>query len=148
MTYGRLYTAVCLVVGDRYEAEEIVQESYLRIFERWERVAAVENPEGYLFRVAMNVFRNRYRRAALGARRALSLAPKAVDDLAAVEDRDEVIRLLLPLAERERAAVVATSILDLPADEAGRMLGMKPSTVRALASRARTRMREGAVDTR
>jgi DNA-directed RNA polymerase specialized sigma24 family protein len=59
-----------------------------------------------------------------------------------------VIRLLLPLAERERAAVVATSILDLPADEAGRMLGMKPSTVRALASRARTHMREGAVDTR
>lgn len=148
MTYRRLYTALCLVVGDRYEAEEIAQEAYARIFERWDRVAAMEDSEGYLFRTAMNVFRNRYRRAALGVRRALSLVPQAVDDLAAVEDRDEVIRLLRPLAPRGRAAVVATSILDLSAEEAGRMLGMKPSTVRALASRARAHMREGAVEPR
>lgn len=142
----RLFTALCLVTGDRYEAEEIAQEAFLRVFERWEQVAELDDPESYVFRAAMNVFRNRYRRAALAVRRSLSLAPQASDDLAAVEARDEVIRMLRPLPPRQRAAVLATSILDLSAEEAGLLLGMRPATVRALASRARTRMKDEAVD--
>lgn len=45
----------------------------------------------YVFRVSMNVFRGRYRRASLGLRRALSLAPAATDDLAGVETHDAVV---------------------------------------------------------
>jgi RNA polymerase sigma-70 factor (ECF subfamily) len=145
-THQRLFTALCLVTGDRYEAEEISQEAFLRVLEHWERVAEIDDKESYAFRVAMNVFRNRYRRAALAVRRSLSLAPQASDDLAAVDARDEVIRLLRPLPPRQRAAVLATSILDLSADEAGHLLGMRPATVRALASRARGRMKDRAVD--
>ena len=147
-TNPRLFTAMWLVTGDRYEAEEIAQDAFLRVFERWDHVSRLENPESYVFRTAMNVFRNRYRRAALATRRGLSLAPQASDELAAVEDRDEVIRLLHPLPPRQRAAVVATSILDLSAEEAGRVLGMRSATVRALTSRARTRMKDEAVDPR
>ena len=147
-TNPRLFTAMWLVTGDRYEAEEIAQDAFLRVFERWDHVSRLENPESYVFRTAMNVFRNRYRRAALATRRGLSLAPQASDELAAVEDRDEVIRLLHPLPPRQRAAVVATSILDLSAEEAGRVLGMRSATVRALTSRARSRMKDEAVDPR
>ena len=147
-TNPRLFTALWLVTGDRYEAEEIAQDAFLRVLERWDRVSLLDTPEGYVFRTAMNVFRNRYRRATLALRRTVSLAPPASDELAAVEDRDEVIRLLRPLPPRQRAAVVATSILDLSAEEAGRVLGMRPATVRALTSRARTRMKDEAVDPR
>lgn len=147
-TNPRLFTALWLVTGDRHEAEEIAQDAFLRVFERWDRVGGLEDPESYVFRTAMNVFRNRYRRASLAVRRSLSLAPHASDELAAVEDRDEVIRLLRPLPPRQRAAVVATSILDLSAEEAGRVLGMRSATVRALTSRARTRMKDEAVDPR
>jgi RNA polymerase sigma-70 factor (ECF subfamily) len=147
-TNARVFTALWLVTGDRYEAEEIAQDAFLRVFERWDRVGRLDNPEGYLFRTAMNVFRNRYRRAALALRRSISLSPQATDELAAVEDRDEVIRLLHPLPPRQRAAVVATSILDLSAEEAGRVLGMRSATVRALTSRARTSMKGKAVDPR
>jgi RNA polymerase sigma-70 factor (ECF subfamily) len=147
-TNQRLFTALWLVTGDRFEAEEIAQEAFLRVFERWDRVGGLEDPESYVFRTAMNVFRNRYRRASLAVRRGLSLAPHASDELAAVEDRDEIIRLLRPLPPRQRAAVVATSILDLSAEEAGRVLGMRSATVRALTSRARTRMKDEAVDPR
>jgi DNA-directed RNA polymerase specialized sigma24 family protein len=94
----------------------------------------------------MNVFRNRYRRAALAMRRTFWLAPPATDDLAAVEARDEVIRLLRELSPRERAAVLLTSILDLPAEEAGRILGVKASTVRGLAARARSHMKTEVTD--
>src|SRR6266581_650842 len=36
-TYRRLYTALCLVTGNRHESEDIMQETFLRVFERWER---------------------------------------------------------------------------------------------------------------
>ena len=147
-TNPRLFTALWLVTGDRYEAEEIAQDAFLRVLERWDRVGRLDDPQSYVFRTAMNLFRNRYRRATLAMRRGLSLAPQASDELAAVEHRDEVIRLLRPLPPRQRAAVVATSILDLSAEEAGRVLGMRSATVRALTSRARTRMKDEAVDPR
>src|SRR5512141_730199 len=84
----RLFGAMCLVTGNRSEAEEITQDAFLRVWERWDRVASLDDPTGYLYRVAMNLFRSRLRRAALAARKALSLA-SSEDDLAAVEDRDE-----------------------------------------------------------
>jgi RNA polymerase sigma-70 factor (ECF subfamily) len=146
--HRRLFTALCLVTGNRHEAEEIMQDAFLRIFERWNRVVTLDDPEGYPFRAAMNVFRNRYRRAALAVRRTFALAPPPADDLAAVEARHEVVRLLRELNPRERAAIVLTAILDLRAEDAGRMLGVKASTVRALAARARSHMKNEVRDTR
>ena len=145
-TSRRVFTALCLVTGNRHEAEEIVQDAFVRVFERWDRVGALEDPTGYLFRVSMNVFRSRYRRAALGVRRALSLAPAATDDLAAVETHDEVVRLLMGLDPKQRAAVLLTAILDHTAEEAGRMLGLRPSSVRSLTARARAQMKHEVAD--
>ena len=56
-TNPRLFTALWLVTGDRYEAEEIAQDAFLQVLERWDRVGRFDNPESYLFRTAMNVFR-------------------------------------------------------------------------------------------
>ena len=137
-----LFTALCLVTGNRHEAEEVAQDAFVRVFERWDRVGALEDPTGYLFRVSMNVFRSRYRRASLGVRRALFLAPAETDDLAAVETRHEVVRLLRGLAPKQRAAVLLTAILDYSAEEAGRMLGLRASSVRSLTTRARAQMKQ------
>ena len=145
-TFRRLFTALCLVTGNRHEAEEVTQEAFVRVFERWDRVGVLEDPTGYLFRVAMNVFRSRYRRASLGLRRALLLAPAATDDLAAVETHDEVVRLLRGLDPKQRAAVLLTAILDYSAEEAGRMLGLRASSVRSLTTRARAQMKHEVVD--
>jgi len=140
-THRRALAAMYLVTGDRHEAEEIVQDAYVRVFERWDRIQVLDDPEGYVLRTAMNVFRDRFRRAALAVRRTITTSA-ASDDLRAVEDRDELVRMLRPLAPRQRAAVVATSILDMSAEDAGRLLGMKASTVRSLASRARASLHD------
>jgi RNA polymerase sigma-70 factor (ECF subfamily) len=145
-TFRRLFTALCLVTGNRHEAEEIAQDAFFRVFERWDRVRTLEDPTGYVFRVSINVFRNRFRRASLGVRRGLSFAPTETDDLAAVETRDELVRLLRPLDPRQRAAVLLTSILDYSAEEAGRMLGIRASSVRSLTTRARAQMKHEVVD--
>jgi RNA polymerase sigma-70 factor, ECF subfamily len=144
--YRRLFTALCLVTRNRHEAEEVAQEAFVRVFERWDRVGGLDDPTGYLFRVSMNVFRGRYRRASLAVRRALLLAPAASDDLAAVETQDEVVRLLSGLDPRQRAAVVLTAILDYSAEEAGQMLGLRASSVRSLTTRARVRIKHEVMD--
>lgn len=140
-TFRRLFTALCLVTWNRHEAEEVAQEAFVRVFERWDRVGELEDPTGYLFRVSMNVFRSKSRGASLRFRRALFLAPAASADLTAVETHDEVVRLLLGLEPRQRAAVLLTAILDYSAEEAGRMLGLRASSVRSLTTRARARMK-------
>jgi RNA polymerase sigma-70 factor (ECF subfamily) len=137
---SRLFGALCLVTGSRAEAEEIVQDAFLRLWERWDRVATLEDPTGFLFRTAMNVFRNRARRAALAVRRGLRLAPNR-DDLAAVEDRDEVVRLMHEMTPHQRAALVLTGYLGYSSEEAAKVLGVRASTVRALATKGRATAR-------
>jgi RNA polymerase sigma-70 factor (ECF subfamily) len=139
-THQRLFGGLCLVTGSRHEAEEIMQDAYLKIWERWERVSAVEDPAGFLFRTAMNLFRSRYRRALLAVRRQVSLAP-TIDDLALVEDRDEVVRLLRSLSPAERASIVLTTMFGYTSEEAGQLLGVKAATVRAHATRGRASAR-------
>jgi RNA polymerase sigma-70 factor (ECF subfamily) len=142
----RLFAALCLVTGDRHEAEEITQEAFVRVFERWDRVKDFDDPTGYLFRVSMNLFRGRFRRASLAVRRTLFLAPKATDDLAAVDNHDAVVRHLRGLDPKQRAAVVLTAILDFRAEEAGEMLGITASSVRSLTTRARAEMKRKAAE--
>jgi RNA polymerase sigma-70 factor, ECF subfamily len=138
--HERLFGALCLVTGDRFEAEEIMQDAFVRVFEKWDRVCGMNDPSGYLYRTAMNVFRKRYRRASLAVRRAVSLAPSA--SFAAAEDREVVVRGLAQVPRDQRAALVVTALLGYSSQEAGRMLGASPSTVRARATRARAALRE------
>ena len=65
--------------------------------------------------------------------------------MAALETRDEVVRLLRELDPQQRAAVVLTAILDYSAEEAGALLGLRASSVRSLTTRARARMRHEVV---
>jgi RNA polymerase sigma factor (sigma-70 family) len=142
-----LFGTLTLVTGNRFEAEEIMQDAFLRIWERWDRVSVMAEPAGYLYLTAMNVFRSRYRRAALALRRAAAVAPTE-DALATVDDRDVVVRALRELSPGQRAAIVLTAYAGFTSEEAGRALGMRAGTVRTLATRARAAMRERAEEFR
>jgi RNA polymerase sigma-70 factor, ECF subfamily len=143
--HARLFRALCFVTGDRDEAEEIMQDAFLRLWERWDQLR-LDDASAYLFRTAMNVFRNRYRRTALSLRKTLSIAPSN-DAFATVDDRDLVVRTLRDLTADQRAAVLLMGYVGLTSVEAGQMLGMRSSTVRTLATRARAAIRERAGET-
>jgi RNA polymerase sigma-70 factor (ECF subfamily) len=137
---GRVFGAMCLVTGNAQEAEEIAQDAFLRLWERWDKVSKLEDPTGYLFRTAMNVFRNRARRAAVAVRKSFGLLHPS-DELAAVEDRDDMIRAMRDLTPHQRAALVLTGYLGYSSEEAARILGVRASTVRALATKGRATAR-------
>src|SRR6266516_2886798 len=129
-----LFGALVLIAGNRYEAEEIVQDAFLAIWERWRRVQGLDDPTGYLYRTAMNVFRKRRRRAAMALRRLAGMAPEPTDAFAEADRRRTVAEALATLSPRQRAALVLTDLLEFTSEEAGRMLGIRPATVRVLAS--------------
>jgi RNA polymerase sigma-70 factor (ECF subfamily) len=140
--YAGLFGALWLVTRNGDEAEEIAQDAFLKLWERWGRVRSMHDPTGYLYRTAMNLFRSRYRRAVVALRRAVGqLRPD--DHLAAVEDRDAVVRALRGCTPRQRAAVVLTDLYGFTSEEAAEILGIRPATVRVLAGRARAVLKEG-----
>jgi RNA polymerase sigma factor (sigma-70 family) len=129
-----------LVTGDRSEAEEIAQEAFVAVWERWDRVRLMDNPAGYLQRTAINNFRKRYRRAKLFDRFAASLSPRASSapaDSAVL--LSEALRALTP---RQRAALVLTELLGYSAEDAARTLGVKVSTIGVLKHRGRAVLRQ------
>src|SRR6266540_3284133 len=138
----RLFRALVVVTRDVHAAEELAQDSFVRVWERWDRVRRLADPTGYLYRTAMNGWFQLHRRAARGARRMVHPG-RAVDPMEAVENRDLVARRLLELPPRQRAALVLTEYLGHDSTEAGRALGIRPGTVRRLASKGRAALRRG-----
>jgi RNA polymerase sigma-70 factor (ECF subfamily) len=117
-----------------------MQDAFLQVWERWERIGAMDDPVGYLYRTAMNLFRKRYRRAAMALRRSIGLAPSR-DDFADADDRDTVRRVLSMLPPRQRAALVLTELLGFSPEDAGRALGVQASTIRSLSHQGRASFR-------
>jgi len=138
--HARLLRALCLVTGNRQEAEEIMQDAFVAIWERWDRVGLMDDPTGYLYRTAMNRHRSGLRRAARAARWAVGVAERG-DAFARADERDTVAQALAGLPSRQRAAIVLTELLGYGSEEAGAILGVKGVTVRALASQGRAAMR-------
>jgi RNA polymerase sigma-70 factor (ECF subfamily) len=134
--HADLFGALYLITRNRHEAEEIMQDAFLKVLERWERVSSLADPVGYLYRTAMNLLRKRWRRASVMMRRTVGLSPRD-DEISVLEMRVDVARALASLSPRQRAVIVLTELLEFSSEEAGRMLGIAPGTVRMHASRGR-----------
>jgi RNA polymerase sigma factor (sigma-70 family) len=128
------------VTGNRSDAAELMQDAFLRLWERWDRIDRITDPRAYLFRVALNGSRMRARAARRAARRLVPIA-SSHDPFDEVELREDVRRMLLELSPRQRAALVLLDLYGFDSNEAARVLGVRPSTVRALAFQGRTVLR-------
>ncbi len=139
--HSRLFRAMYLVTASVPDAEELMQDAFLKVWERWDRVRTMDDPVGYLYRVAMNGFRSRYRAVARAARKVMP-GGSVGDPFEALDARDAVVRGLRELTPRQRAALVLTELLDYGTDEAAAVLGVKPVTVRTLSSQGRASLRK------
>jgi RNA polymerase sigma factor (sigma-70 family) len=129
------------------ETEDIVQETLLRVSQRWDDVSKMEHPAAYARRILVNLVIDgqgpRIRR-----KDELSAAnPEAVDEAAArafqnIELVSELGWALGLLSRRQRAMVVMRYWLDLPEAEVADTLGCSVGTVKATTSRAVARLRE------
>ena len=125
------------LTGSTAEAEEIVQEAFLRCYQRWNQVALYDRPGAWLRRVLINLAASRGRRikrevlaiTRLGARPAASIAGPPDDGTFWAAART------LPL--RQRQAVVLFYGDDLPVSDIAVIMGCAEGTVRAHLHQAR-----------
>jgi RNA polymerase sigma factor (sigma-70 family) len=121
-----------LVSGSAAVGEEVVQDAFLGLQQRWD---SVEHPEAYVRTAVLNRARTAGRRA---GRERPGAVPEVVRDL--TPETDAVWDVLRRLPERQRAAVVLRFYEDRPDDEIAALLGCRPATVRSLIHRALARL--------
>jgi RNA polymerase sigma factor (sigma-70 family) len=138
--HERLLRACFVLTGSAQEAEELMQDALLAVWTRWDRVRSMDEPVGYLYRVAMNRHRSALRRTGRAARRVVGFV-EGGDKFAAVDERDVVARALAGLPRRQRQAIVLTELLGFDASAAAGLMGVKGATVRSLASQGRDALR-------
>jgi RNA polymerase sigma-70 factor (ECF subfamily) len=138
--HARLFKALYFVTGNREDASELMQDAFLKLWERWDDLDRIEDPTGYLFRVALNGSRMRARAARRATKRLVTM-DAGTDPFGEVELREDIHLMLLEVTPRQRAALVLLDLYGYGSEEAARMMGIRPSTVRALATQGRTALR-------
>jgi RNA polymerase sigma-70 factor (sigma-E family) len=150
-----------VMTGDRAAAEDIVQDAFLGLYRRWDRLPDMAAPLAYLRVSVVNGCRTALRRrsrlflgpgADLGndldeVIPAAGQAESAEASVLLSEEQHAVAAALWKLPRRQREAVVLRYYLDLSIEDAAQVMGISPGTVksathRGLAAVGRT-LREG-----
>lgn len=135
--YAPMVRLAVLLLDSEDEAEEVVQDAFAAVHERWGRL---DRPGGYLRRCVVNRCRDLQRRRLVlrRLRRAQPPAREPTTDLGA----DDLFDALAVLAPRRRAAVVLRFYEGRTEAEIAEVLGVRPGTVKSLLHRALAELRE------
>ena len=119
-----------LLVGSRAVAEEVVQDAFASVSERWD---GLDRPGGYLRTAVVNGCAQVLRRRSVEDRH----RPVPVEIPDEIPERLIELRAALDrLTDRQRIVMVLRYFVVVPDDEIARTLDVRPSTVRSLARRA------------
>ena len=136
--------AFLLCGGDTDRADDVVQATITRLYQRWRQASRADNLDAYVHRMLVHTFVDEKRRAWSKVR----LLPWTVDSLAGVEpqadvdDRNTLVAALRTLPPRQRAVLVLRFLLDRPVEEVAEILGCSEGTVKSQTSRGLAVLRE------
>jgi RNA polymerase sigma-70 factor (sigma-E family) len=138
-----LRTAV-LLAGSKEAGEDLLQAALERLLRHWRKIEG--DPEGYLRRILYHLAADDWRRQRAWQSRLRLLRVSAdaaiADRTAEVDLRDCLVRLLVQLPPRQRAAIVARYWEQLTEAEAAEVLGCSVGTVKSATARGLHRLRE------
>ena len=130
-----------IMLGDRPNAEDVVQEAFCGLYRRWSHLSDTGSALPYLRTSVLNGCRSLQRRRPGRHNQPGGSAdglPVASAEAAAItgEDRREVMQALRRLPARQREALVLRYYLDLSPEEIGTVMKISPSSVRSATHRA------------
>ncbi len=132
----RLVLQIAALTGDPTEALDHVQEAFVRAWTRWDRVSGLDDPEGWVRRVA-------YNHAVSGWRRIRRTLLRGQPDPSVPYFDSEQLDLFAALAQlssREREAIVLHHLVGDSVDEIAARLGVPGGTVKSWLSRGRAKL--------
>ena len=127
-----------VMLGDRPSAEDVVQEAFCGLYRHWDRLADPAGATYYVRASVLNGCRSALRRRTV-RRRSLAEPSSAVSAETVVlvgEEREDVIRALRHLPDRQREVLILRFYAELPDEQIARVMGIRPGTVRSTAFRA------------
>ena len=132
-----------VMLGDLASAEDVVQEAFYGLYRRWDRLADPAGALHYVRTSVLNGCRSALRRRAVRRgfvqQRTLADEPPAVSAETVMlggEEREDVIRALRRLPDRQREVLMLRFYAELPDEQIARVMGIRPGTVRSTAFRA------------
>jgi RNA polymerase sigma factor (sigma-70 family) len=125
LAYPRLSTSILALTGNRDLAAEVTDEAFARAWRHWRRVSEMDAPEGWTYRVALNLVRSRSRRRRIEQR----ILPRLVPRPESPASSGAVWELVRDLPERQRQAVVLRYVGDLDEREIAAVMGVTRGTV-------------------
>lgn len=143
--------AAFIITRDKARAEDVVQEVFLRIFQRPSRFDETRPFEPYLMRSVINSALNacRNEKHSISFESNLDAVERLVSQAASVESqleysqiKDEIMNALGQLQARQRAVIVQRYYLDMSEKEMALALDAAPGTVKWLLNSARTSLRD------
>jgi RNA polymerase sigma-70 factor (sigma-E family) len=134
--HDRLVRLAYVLTGSREVAEDVVQDSFVRLYRRWR---SAEHPDRYVRQIVVNECKSHHRRSGREReRRAMLYVVDSMPDRQGVELAD----VLFDLPYRQRAAIVLRYYLDLGENEIAEVLGCRPGTVGSLIHRGLEKLRK------
>lgn len=146
-----LFRVAFSVLRSAHDAEDVVQETFLRVLKHQKNLARIDNPRVWLVRIAWNLAIDRKRRAAAVPlineaeeilRNQPSAAMSAADAIRDAESCVRILRMMDQLPPREREVLRLSAIEELGTPEIAAVLKTTESSVRSRLFRARQHLRE------
>jgi len=144
---GLLYRVAFSVLRNPAEAEDVVQDIFLRVLQRQRELSGIIDIRPWLVRIALNLALDRRRRIRpdqmddLFAAGLVATGIPADERLAEASRVRRVLDAVEGLPKKEREALLLSAMDDLSTAEIAVVLGSSESSVRSLLFRARTRLR-------
>lgn len=142
-TWPHLDRIALALTGSRHDADDLLQNSYVKAYKAWPRMLQMERPEAYARRILVNEstssWRLRWRRRERSTATPPETATTAPQD--AYATRDAVWRDIQRLPARQRAVLVLRYYEDLDVRETAEVLGVSTGTVKSQCKTALDKLR-------
>lgn len=134
-TFHGLRSQLYAYLGDRAEAQDVVQEAYCRAFARWKKISGYDDPVAWVRKVAWNLATSRFRRQ----RTAINFLRRQREEHhdGPSPDRVALVRALATIPAQQRKAVVLHYLAQLSVAEIAQQEGVAEGTVKSWLSRGR-----------
>lgn len=136
-SFARLTGQLYAMIGDRDEAQECVQEAFVRAWTHRRKLEQAEHPEAWVRTTAYRLAVSRWRRTRLGRRPADRAVSPPTQSEASDETRVALVAALKQLPDAQRQALVLHHLCDLPVQAVAREVGVPEGTIKARLSRGR-----------
>lgn len=138
-----LYAYACAILKDAQDAQDIVQDTCLKVYTNIKRIHSPERCKAYFFRVLSNTAKTHLRRKSLtpvyGKFSEVLCAPEDTEALAV--ERADLQAALSALSDEERQIVLLSALAGLSSREISEIVGLTAGSVRSKRSRALQKMR-------